>query len=71
VPYPDGFEDRAEAELQAQAHLVAEGLRTSGFDVTDDREIVALIAYLQRLGTDGKVQTAEVQAGASAAAGGR
>jgi cytochrome c oxidase cbb3-type subunit I/II len=59
VPYPDGFEARAEDELAAQAHLVGEGLRQGGFQVEDDREIVALIAYLQRLGTDVKVQTVE------------
>jgi cytochrome c oxidase cbb3-type subunit I/II len=59
VPYPDGFEARAEAELAAQAHLVGEGLRQGGFQIEDDREIIALIAYLQRLGTDVKVQTVE------------
>ena len=60
VPYPDGFEARAEGELAAQAHLVGEGLRQGGFQIADDREIIALIAYLQRLGTDVKVQTVDV-----------
>ena len=59
VPYPDGFETRAEDELAAQARLVGEGLRQGGFQIEDDREIIALIAYLQRLGTDVKVQTVD------------
>jgi cytochrome c oxidase cbb3-type subunit I/II len=62
VPYPDGFEARAGDELAAQAHRVGDGLRQGGFPIEDDREIVALIAYLQRLGTDVKVQTVEAAA---------
>lgn len=52
VPYPDGFERRAESELQAQARTIAEGLTRGGVAASGDREIIALIAYLQRLGTD-------------------
>jgi cytochrome c oxidase cbb3-type subunit I/II len=52
VPYPDGFEKRAVADLQAQAAKVADGLNKGGLDANADSEIVALIAYLQRLGTD-------------------
>jgi cytochrome c oxidase cbb3-type subunit I/II len=52
VPYPDGYERQAEADLRTQAARVAGGLRQGGFQVEDDREIVALVAYLQRLGTD-------------------
>ncbi|ODS53232.1 MAG: cytochrome C oxidase Cbb3 [Acidobacteria bacterium SCN 69-37] len=52
VPYADGFEREAVTHLQAQATGIAEGLRGSGFEVEDNEEIVALIAYLQRLGTD-------------------
>ena len=52
VPYPDGFEREAVASLETQAAGIAERLREGGFDVQDDREIVAMIAYLQRLGTD-------------------
>ncbi|CAN5414675.1 cytochrome-c oxidase, cbb3-type subunit I [soil metagenome] len=55
VPYPEGYESQATADLQAQAAKIAENLRTSGFkDVDQKKEIVALIAYLQRLGTDVK-----------------
>ena len=52
VPYPEGFEDKAVANLQAQYAEIAKGLRSSGIDVGDNKEIVAMIAYLQRLGTD-------------------
>ncbi len=53
VPYPEGYESKAVTDLTAQAATIAEGLRSSGFkDVSADREIIALIAYLQRLGTD-------------------
>jgi cytochrome c oxidase cbb3-type subunit I/II len=60
VPYPEGFEREAVAALQAQATGIAQRLRDGGFEVQDDREIIAMIAYLQRLGTD--VSTAPTQA---------
>ena len=56
VPYPAGYEQRAEADLHAQAQKVSDGLKQAGFDAPADREIIALIAYLQRLGTDIKAQ---------------
>ena len=52
VPYPDGYEKQARADLQAQAARIADGLKRAGMDAEADREIIALIAYLQRLGTD-------------------
>jgi cytochrome c oxidase cbb3-type subunit I/II len=58
VPYPDGYERDAEADLRAQADRIAAGLTGGGLDAAADREIVALIAYLQRLGTDIKVTAA-------------
>ncbi len=59
VPYPEGFEDEAAAALEAQAYEVAENLKNQGVEVEYDREIVALIAYLQRLGTDIKPPLAQ------------
>jgi cytochrome c oxidase cbb3-type subunit I/II len=58
VPYPDGYERRAGDDLRAQARQIAAGLQSAGFSVTDDREIVAMIAYLQRLGKDIKAGAA-------------
>lgn len=59
VPYEEGYEDMALSDLQLQAQEIADDLLESGILVEPDREIVALIAYLQRLGTDIKVKQAE------------
>jgi cytochrome c oxidase cbb3-type subunit I/II len=56
VPYEDGFEDVAIEELEKQANRIAENLQLEGIDVTADAEIIALIAYLQRLGKDIKIE---------------
>ena len=52
VPYDEGYDQKAVADLQKQAHGIAEGLRKSGIEVEDQKEIIAIIAYLQKLGTD-------------------
>jgi cytochrome c oxidase cbb3-type subunit I/II len=54
VPYEDGYETRAVADLRSQAVTIAEGLKTANIDARPDREIIALIAYLQRLGKDAR-----------------
>jgi cytochrome c oxidase cbb3-type subunit I/II len=56
VPYPSGYESRAPAELQAQATLIAMDLTKAGAPSDPGKEIIALIAYLQRLGTDIKAK---------------
>ncbi len=52
VPYPKNYDKAAIDDLQMQAHEIGENLRQSGIQVDDNKEIIALIAYLQRLGTD-------------------
>ena len=52
VPYPEGYERQAEADLRAQAAKLADALTKGGLPANADREIIAMIAYLQRLGTD-------------------
>jgi cytochrome c oxidase cbb3-type subunit I/II len=52
VPYDDGFEGVANEQLDAQAAQIAASLKADGVEVESDTEIVALIAYLQRLGQD-------------------
>ncbi len=53
VPYPAGYERQAVTDLQKQAAEVAAKLTESGIkNVDSSKEIIALIAYLQRLGTD-------------------
>jgi cytochrome c oxidase cbb3-type subunit I/II len=70
VPYPDGYEKQAEADLKAQAAHIASGLTSGGLAVNADAEVVAVIAYLQRLGTDIKT-SASADAPGRQAAGGR
>ena len=52
VPYPADYEEHAISEAATQANQVVESLATGGVVAEADREIIALIAYLQRLGTD-------------------
>ena len=52
VPYPVGYEDDAYKDRDAQEDGIASGLRADGIEVAPETEIVALIAYLQRLGRD-------------------
>ena len=64
VPYPEGYDKVALKDYDMQAQKIVENLRQSGIEVDKDKEIVALIAYLQRLGTDIKLertQTASVK----------
>lgn len=57
VPYEEGYEDVANDELDSQALQIVKNLKDQdGIEVVPDTEIVALIAYLQRLGTDIKVK---------------
>jgi cytochrome c oxidase cbb3-type subunit I/II len=56
VPYPKGYEKRALQDLRAQADAIARDLQMNNVPAEPQKEIVALIAYLQRLGTDIKVK---------------
>lgn len=56
VPYPDGYDQFALKDYDTQAQQIADGLSQNGITVEKDKEIVALIGYLQRLGTDIKME---------------
>ena len=59
VPYPAGFENGpAQKDLSAQAEKVVANLKQGSITAEPDKEIIALIAYLQRLGTDIKTAPA-------------
>jgi cytochrome c oxidase cbb3-type subunit I/II len=58
VPYPAGFEQIAIADASRQAQLIVTNLAQGQIKATPDKEIIALIAYLQRLGTDIKATNA-------------
>jgi cytochrome c oxidase cbb3-type subunit I/II len=53
VPYADNFASEATVDLKNQAEKIAENLKSQGVNnAAASKEIIALIAYLQRLGTD-------------------
>jgi len=53
VPYEKYLNSQDPVELlKKQEARIAQGLRDGGINVDDNKEIIALIAYLQRLGTD-------------------
>ena len=56
VPYAEGYEHQANKDLNIQAKAIALDLQQNNVKVKSDREIIALIAYLQRLGTDIKAK---------------
>jgi cytochrome c oxidase cbb3-type subunit I/II len=63
VPYPKGFDKIANEDLMLQATGIRINLKIDKIETAKDAEIVALIAYLQRLGKDikaeSKTQTAQ------------
>jgi cytochrome c oxidase cbb3-type subunit I/II len=56
VPYPAGYASVANLDLSKQANEIAKDLLASGIETSPDKEIIAMIAYLQRLGIDIKGQ---------------
>ena len=52
VPYEIDFAPKANAVLMKQASEIAADLKKDGIDIPANKEVIALIAYLQRLGTD-------------------
>jgi cytochrome c oxidase cbb3-type subunit I/II len=52
VPYPEGYDKIANDDLKAQAEKIAAGLKAQGINVESNKQVIALIAYIQRLGTD-------------------
>jgi cytochrome c oxidase cbb3-type subunit I/II len=56
VPYPEGYDKIANADLFKQADKIVASLAKDKIEVKNDKEIIALIAYLQRVGTDIKLE---------------
>jgi len=62
VPYEEDYESVANDELDKQAIDIVSNLKGEGIEVMSETEIVALIAYLQRLGKDIKAErTTEIK----------
>lgn len=55
VPYETGYDKRANADLINQANGIVKNLANDKIAIKNNKEIVALIAYLQRVGTDIKL----------------
>ncbi len=55
VPYPKRTMDEIKSEALAQGQLISDSLKKEGIIVEPDREIVAVISYLQQLGKSEKV----------------
>ncbi|PJA96387.1 MAG: cytochrome C oxidase Cbb3 [Ignavibacteriales bacterium CG_4_9_14_3_um_filter_34_10] len=56
VPYENSYENFANDDLMKQAETISDDLLNNGVIIEPQKEIIALIAYLQRLGTDIKVK---------------
>ena len=61
VPYPEGYENTANDDLKKQADVIVASLKNDKIEIPADREIIALIAYLQRIGKDIKVTEASTK----------
>ncbi len=55
VPYPKRTMEEINQEAMAQGKLISDNLQKEGIIVEPDREMVAIIAYLQQLGKSEKV----------------
>jgi cytochrome c oxidase cbb3-type subunit I/II len=60
VPYSNGYDQLANADLMKQANVIKQNLKKDKISTQANAEIVAMIAYLQRLGTDIKAKPNQV-----------
>jgi cytochrome c oxidase cbb3-type subunit I/II len=52
VPYPEGYDALANRDLDEQAKQIQANLKKDGIQTSAHKEIIAVIAYMQRLGKD-------------------
>lgn len=52
VPYPEGYDQIALDDLMKQARLIADDLKASNIDIEPTKQMVAMIAYMHKLGKD-------------------
>jgi len=57
VSYPEGYDQKAVEDMEAQAKEIMANLKDANITVSDEKKIIALIAYLQRMGTDIKAES--------------
>lgn len=56
VPYEEGYAGKANTDLMMQAEQIRGNLAKDNIQAKSNKEIIALIAYLQRVGTDIKLE---------------
>ncbi len=52
VPYEKGYDKIANSELMQQAGIITEVLKADSIRISPNKEVIAVIAYMQRLGKD-------------------
>ncbi len=52
VPYPEGYDKIAVDDLKKQANEIVADLKASGIEIEPTKEMVAMIAYMHKLGKD-------------------
>ncbi len=52
VPYPEGFDEVAVDDLMRQAQEIVDDLKNSNIEIEPTRQMVAMIAYMHKLGRD-------------------
>ena len=52
VPYTEYEVDNANIHLQNQSQVIADNLKKEGIVLARNKELIAVIAYMQRMGTD-------------------
>jgi len=63
VPYPEGYDEDAVDDLMWQGELIAADLLNSGIDIEPTSHMVAMIAYLHKLGGDIETKTESNETG--------
>jgi len=52
VPYAEGYDQIAVDDLMKQAQLIVDDLKVSNIDIEPTKQMVAMIAYMHKLGKD-------------------
>ncbi|MDP0500747.1 MAG: cytochrome-c oxidase, cbb3-type subunit I [Verrucomicrobiota bacterium JB022] len=68
VPYPEMSDEAVQAAIDEQAQGIVEGLQAEYRSTDKDKKIVALIAYLQKLGTYEDIHAAQARIDAAGTA---
>lgn len=62
VPYPEGYDEKAVDDYLAQAEGIVADLKASGIETDAKKQMIAMIAYMHKLGRDISEQAEAVDA---------